>query len=282
MLEVVGADRLAVIANTGDDIEIYGARVSPDPDLIAFWLADRIDERGWGIAGDTFKVMDGLRELGVEVWFNLGDRDLAWCLERRRLLDEGLTLSAAHAELCRRIAVSAEVVPMCDLPYRTFVNGRPLQEHLIRAKGDPQTVEFRNAAGTAEPPPPAPRAAEAVAEAQLIVIGPSNPVISIWPILKVLAEPLRRAAAPLVMVGPFVGGKVLKGPTDRFLQAVGLPADNGGALAFYQQVLPRPLSGAVCDQPLGAGVAELVCDTVLDTAERRRDLAERLATFGLG
>ena len=84
MLDVVGADELVVIANTGDDIEIYGAYVSPDPDLVTFWLADRIDERGWGLAGDTFTVMDGLRELGVEVWFNLGDRDLAIGLERAR------------------------------------------------------------------------------------------------------------------------------------------------------------------------------------------------------
>ena len=83
MVDVVGAERLAVIANTGDDIEIYGAHVSPDPDLVSFWLADLIDERGWGLRGDTFAVMDALRELGVEVWFNLGDRDLAWCLRAR-------------------------------------------------------------------------------------------------------------------------------------------------------------------------------------------------------
>src|SRR5580693_748706 len=88
MLEVVG-ERLVVIANTGDDVEIYGGYVSPDPDLVTFWLADRIDERGWGLAQDTFRVMDGLRELGVEVWFNLGDRDLAICLERARMLREG-------------------------------------------------------------------------------------------------------------------------------------------------------------------------------------------------
>ena len=83
MPDVVGARHLTAIANTGDDVEIYGAHVSPDPDLVSFWLADRIDERGWGLRDDTFAVMDGLRALGVDVWFNLGDRDLAWCLERR-------------------------------------------------------------------------------------------------------------------------------------------------------------------------------------------------------
>src|ERR1700727_3973221 len=95
----VAAEQLVVIANTGDDTEIYGGHVSPDPDLITFWLADRIDERGWGLAGDTFAVMDGLRELGVDVWFNLGDRDLALGLERARRLDEGERLTEAHAAI---------------------------------------------------------------------------------------------------------------------------------------------------------------------------------------
>ena len=93
---------LTAIVNTGDDIEIYGAHVSPDPDLVSFWLADLIDERGWGLRGDTFAVMDALRELGVEVWFNLGDRDLAWCIERARLLAEGPRPTAALARLNER------------------------------------------------------------------------------------------------------------------------------------------------------------------------------------
>ena len=102
LADVLGPERLTAIVNTGDDIEIYGAHVSPDPDLVSFWLADPIDERGWGLRGDTFAVMDALRELGVEVWFNLGDRDLAWCLERARMLAEGLTPTAALARLNAR------------------------------------------------------------------------------------------------------------------------------------------------------------------------------------
>ena len=120
LYDLLGAD-LAVIANTGDDIEIYGAHVSPDPDLITFWLADRIDERGWGLRGDTFSAMEMLRELGLEVWFNLGDRDLALCLERRRLLDDGATLSEAHAAFTRALGVSARVIPMSDDPVRTTI-----------------------------------------------------------------------------------------------------------------------------------------------------------------
>src|SRR5205085_4550587 len=99
MLDVVGADDLVVVANSGDDVEIYGGYVCPDPDLITFWLADRIDERGWGLAGDTFNVMEGLRELGVEVWFNLGDRDLAIGLERARALAAGERLTDAHGTI---------------------------------------------------------------------------------------------------------------------------------------------------------------------------------------
>ncbi len=114
MLDVVGPDRLIVIANTGDDIEIYGAYVSPDPDLVTFWLADRIDERGWGLDGDTFAVMDGLRELGVDVWFNLGDRDLAIGIERARALRDGSTLTAAHAAMVSALGVRAR--RCCPLP----------------------------------------------------------------------------------------------------------------------------------------------------------------------
>ena len=107
MLDVVGADELVVIANTGDDVEIYGAHVSPDPDLVTFWLADLIDERGWGLRGDTFHVMDGLRELGVEIWFNLGDRDLAFGMSAHRCSTVGPGLTDAHAEIAAALGVRA-------------------------------------------------------------------------------------------------------------------------------------------------------------------------------
>src|SRR5471030_24584 len=114
MADVVGPEHLTVIANTGDDLEIYGAHVSPDPDLVSFWLADRIDERGWGIDGDSFNAMEMFAQLGHEIWFSLGDRDLALCLERRRLLESGLTLSEAQAQLTRGLGITAAVIPMSD------------------------------------------------------------------------------------------------------------------------------------------------------------------------
>src|SRR5436309_2093791 len=112
MLDVLDPEELIVVANTGDDIEIYGGYVSPDPDLITFWLADRIDERGWGLAGDSFSVMDGLRELGVEIWFNLGDRDLAVALERGAALARGLRLTEAQLQISEALGVEARVLPM--------------------------------------------------------------------------------------------------------------------------------------------------------------------------
>src|SRR4051794_22743955 len=171
MLDVAGDD-LVVIANTGDDIELYGAYVAPDPDLCTFWLADRIDARGWGLDGDTFHVMGGLRELGVEVWFNLGDRDLAVGIERARVLREGGRLTDAIRELGERLGVRGRVVPMADQPVRTWVraHGRlwPFQEFMIQAHGEGPVddVDLRGA-GAATPPP---EALEAIAAADAIVL----------------------------------------------------------------------------------------------------------------
>ena len=186
MLDLVG-DELVVVANTGDDVEIYGAYVSPDPDLCAFWLADRIDERGWGLRDDTFNVMDGMRELGVDVWFNLGDRDLAVGLRRAELLAGGVRLTETLAELTRSLGLGARVLPMSDDPVRTWVLARgswaPFQEFMIlqRAEGPVDGVELRGA----EAAKASPEVLEAIASARAVVIGPSNPVISIGPILAV-------------------------------------------------------------------------------------------------
>jgi LPPG:FO 2-phospho-L-lactate transferase len=186
LLDVAGDDLVAIV-NTGDDVEMYGAYVSPDPDLVTFWLADRIDERGWGLRGDTFHVMDGLRELGVDVWFNLGDRDLAVGLRRAERLGQGATLTTALAELGAALGVRARVLPMTDAPVRTRVLARgrwlDFQEFMIRERGA-GPVDGVEYAGVEAASPPAPALA-AIASARAIVIGPSNPVISIRPILAV-------------------------------------------------------------------------------------------------
>jgi LPPG:FO 2-phospho-L-lactate transferase len=277
--EVAGAERLAAIVNTGDDIEIYGAHVSPDPDLVSFWLADAIDARGWGLRDDTFAVMDALRELGVEVWFNLGDRDLAWCLERARMLAEGRSPTAALARLNEAIGVRSQVLPMSDDPVRTWVRTGAagwcgFQEFMIgeRASGMIEGLEYRGA----EQARASEQALAAIAAARTIVIGPSNPLASIGPILAVpgIREALLAAAAPIVAVSPIVGGEVLKGPTASFMAFGALDCSADGVADFYGELL----DGIVADEDVGR-LTTLRADTRMDDATARARVAEQTLSF---
>ena len=283
MREAFGPDRLTVVANTGDDIEIHGALVSPDPDLVSFWLAGLIDERGWGIAGDTFAVMDELRARGEEVWFNLGDRDLAWCLRRSNLMAAGATPTRALAELNASLGQTVRVLPMSDEPVRTWVSTpqvgwRAFQEFMIRgrAEGPVDGLEFRGAPQAR----PTEEVLEAIAAASAIVIGPSNPLASIGPILAVpaLAEALRGAAAPVVAVSPIVGGEVLKGPTAAFMAFAGRECSAAGVREHYGDLL----DGIVADEALpvdGAAVPALQTATLMDGPEGRMGLAREVLAF---
>lgn len=281
MADAIDPERLAVIANTGDDIEIYGAHVSPDPDLISFWLADLIDERGWGLREDTFAVMDALRALGSEVWFQLGDRDLAWCLERARMVaDDGLSPTAALARLNLAIGVRTQVLPMSDDPVRTWVRctkgWRSFQEFMIRerAQGIVEGLEFRGA----EQARPSEQALAALARAKAIVIGPSNPLASIAPILAVpgMREALTAAPAPVVAVSPIVEGQVLKGPTAAFMAFAALPCSAEGVAGFYGELL----DGIVADEDVGH-LPALVADTRMDSVGARAHLARQALDFAL-
>jgi LPPG:FO 2-phospho-L-lactate transferase len=278
--DAYGTERLSAIVNTGDDVEIYGAHVSPDPDLVSFWLAGLIDERGWGLAGDTFAVMDGLRELGVEVWFNLGDRDLAWCMERARMLAEGLSPTQALARLCAAIGVQARVLPMCEQPVRTWVRTPDagwlaFQEFMIRARaaGPVEGLEYRGVEDA--------RASEevlaAIAAAEAIVIGPSNPLISIGPILAVggMRDALQQAAAPVVAVSPIVAGTVLKGPTAAFMRFAGAELGAAGVCSLYEGLL----DGIVSDEETALPIPSLRTDTRMDGAEARVRVARETVEF---
>lgn len=277
MLDVAGDD-LVVIANTADDIEIYGAYVSPDPDLVTFWLADRVDERGWGLDGDTFAVMDGLREIGVEVWFNLGDRDLAIGLERARRLGAGERLTEAHAAIVTALGLRARVLPMSDRPVRTWVRAQgrvwPFQEFMIRGggRGPVEDVDFRGAGNAA----PSDEVLAAIADAQAIIIGPSNPIVSIGPILALpgLRDALAASPAPVVAVSPLVGGEVLKGPTEEFLAAAQLPLDAEGIALAYDGVI----DGLVADERTDR-VPLLETDVLMPDSAGRRRLAEEALRF---
>lgn len=284
MLDVVGANDLVVIANTGDDLEIYGAYVSPDPDLVTFWLTDRIDERGWGIANDTFHVMDGLRNIGIDVWFNLGDQDLAIGLERARRLQQGERLTTAHQAIATALNTPGTVLPMSDQPVRTRVLTQdrwwPFQEFMIRAggarleAGPVQDMDFRGAQAAR----PTPEVLAALATAQAVIIGPSNPVISIGPILAVdgIRKALSEARAPVVAVSPLVAGEVLKGPTAAFMDFMKLPVTSDGIATYYDQLI----DGLISDQRV-EGMPVLETDVLMATPDARRRVAEETLKFAL-
>jgi LPPG:FO 2-phospho-L-lactate transferase len=280
MCDVVGRRELVVIANTADDVEIHGVHVSPDPDLITYWLADVIDERGWGIDGDTWGVMDALEAAGRPPWFRLGDRDLAMCLMRTQLLREGRRLTDAHAEVSRGMDVEARVLPMADEPVATWVRSdgdwRPFQEFMILERGaNPEAVEFRGV----EAAKPTPEVLNAIARADAIVIGPSNPVISIGPILAVpgMREALAQTAAPVVAVSPFVQGAALKGPTEAFCRMAGVEPGTAAIEHFYAGVA----DGVVADER-AESLPTLETDVLMDTQEARARVARSALDFARG
>ena len=287
MLDVVGGERLTVIANTGDDIEIYGAHVSPDSDLISFWLADQIDARGWGLAGDSFNVMAGLRELGEEIWFNLGDRDLAIGLQRAAALARGERLTVAQAAINTRLGLEARVLPMSDQPVRTRVLADrrwwSLQEFLIQrhGQGEIEDIQFRGADTAA----PSAEVLAALAGAAAIVIGPSNPILSIGPILAApgLREAMLESQAPVVAVSPLVGGSVLKGPTAACMRWAGVAVSSDGLASLYGELLDGLIADDEVDQDTGTGGGDrprmLTTDVLMDTPAARTRLAAAAVDF---
>ena len=280
-------DGLAVIANTADDVELLGVDVSPDPDLIAYWLSDQIDEQqGWGIRDDTSTVFERLVELGAPDWFRLTDRDLATCLYRTTFIAAGGTRTAAQAQIARALGVRARVLPMSEQRVRTRVRTaagwRGLQEFLVADRGEP-AIEAVEVEGIAEAAP-TPEALAAIDGADAIVIGPSNPVISIGPILAItgLREAIAAAAAPVVAVSPYVAGAVVKGPTDAFMRALGRPSSAAGVASMYEGLL----DGIVCDEgdpePPPEGLESLLCPTLMEGSGGRRSLAVRTLEFAAG
>jgi LPPG:FO 2-phospho-L-lactate transferase len=298
LLDVVGAENLTVIANTGDDAWVHGAHVSPDPDLVTYWLADAIDERGYGIRGDSWKVMDALAAAGRPTWFRLGDRDLAMCLIRSELLAGGASLTEAHAAVVAALGVSARVLPMCDqsAPTTIATRGRvlPFQEFMIveRAAGPLEGVGLAGAApgpvaaqateltGGDGGPRPTATVLSALAEADAIVIGPSNPIASIAPILTLtgLQDALRGATAPVVAVSPFVGGAVIKGPTELFCVHAGVAPAADGIVSFYAGLI----DGIVADAPVAAAIPALEAPTLLAMPSERRSVAAAVVEFAAG
>jgi LPPG:FO 2-phospho-L-lactate transferase len=283
-VQAVVGDGLSVIANTADDCEVHGLHVSPDPDLCTYWLAGQIDEeRGWGIAGDSFTVHERLVELGAPGWFSLSDRDLAACLYRTHFVAEGGTLTAAQAQIVRGLGVAGAVLPMCEERVRTTVvtpaGRRGLQEFLILDEGS-APIDGVEVEGLPDARP-TDEALAAIAGAEVIVIGPSNPVISIGPILAVpgMREAIADARARVVAVSPFVAGRAIKGPTEAFMAAIGRPVTAAGVASLYAGLI----DGMVVDEgdpdPTSPDVPALACPTLMEGEAGRRALAERVLDF---
>jgi LPPG:FO 2-phospho-L-lactate transferase len=286
LLDVLGPDRLAVVANTGDDVAAFGLHVSPDPDLVTYWLAGVIDERrGYGVEGETHNVFEQLVALGAPDWFRLGDRDLATCLMRTQLLHEGRRLTEIARELAGALGAGAAVLPMSDEPVQTYVRTegewRHFQEYLIQQHSEPELegVEFRGA----ERARPTPEVMRAIEEAEAILIGPSNPIASIGPILALggMREALAGVQAPVVAVSPLVGGRSLKGPTEQFMRWAGLELSDAGIASHYGPLV----DGLVADRGSPSGRASLSgvvlrqTDTMMADDQARARVAREALDF---
>ena len=227
-------DRLMVVCNTGDDFEHLGLTISPDLDTVLYTLAGIANPTtGWGRAGETWSFMGALAELGGETWFRLGDADLATHVERTRRLAAGETLAAISEDFCRRLGVHARLIPMCDQPVRTMVRTGggvlPFQRYFVEQRCAPVVSGFAFQGIAAARPPAALAAALASATLEAVVICPSNPFISIDPILAVpgMRAALAASPAPVVAVSPIIGGRAVKGPTAKMMAELGLAITAG-------------------------------------------------------
>jgi LPPG:FO 2-phospho-L-lactate transferase len=280
----LAARDLTVVGNTGDDTEVWGLHVSPDLDTVTYALAGVLDvARGWGRADETFRCLEAMAVLGAPSWFGLGDRDLATHLSRTAALRVGEPLSAVTARLAAQLGVAARILPMSDDPVRTTVQtteGRlTFQEYFVRDKaaGDVVAVEYAGAPAAR----PAPGVLAAIAEADLLVVCPSNPVTSVGPILAVPGIAAALASARRVVgVSPIVGGAPVSGPAGRLMRARGLEVSPLGVATAYTPWL-RTLLIDPRDRDAGpglerAGVRAVVADIMMTDRAREVALARRV------
>ena len=274
---------LTVIANVGDDAEMHGLLVCPDIDALLYTLAGLVDaERGWGVRGDTHTAHAMFERLGEPTWFTVGDADLATHAHRTRLLAEGASLTDAVARMTTALGIESTILPATDDRHRTVIetDDGPLafQEYFVRRRQEPEVrgVRFEGHAR------PTAMALESILDAELLVIGPSNPIVSIGPILELpgIREALRGAAAPVVAVSPIVAGRALKGPADRMLASLGHESSAVGVARLHAGLADRFVIDEV-DAQLAPEIESLgmhvsVLPTVMRTDADRSALAQAL------
>jgi LPPG:FO 2-phospho-L-lactate transferase len=289
LVQAAGAEHVSVIVNTADDFDLYGLRICPDIDTVMYTLAGIANPvLGWGINGDTRQTLDGIAALGEEPWFQLGDRDFATHILRTAWLRNGTPLGAVTYFLRGRLGVQTPIYPMSDDPVATMIDtpdGRlAFQDYFVRRRQQDEVtrVEFIGVESASANP----AALEAIASADLIVIAPSNPIVSIGPILAVdgYRQALRDRRCPVVAVSPLIGGKALKGPADRMMHSLGHASSAVGVATIYQGLI----DGLVIDEQdrdqtaaiEGLGMSVLATDAAMhDVADRGR-LAREVAEFG--
>jgi LPPG:FO 2-phospho-L-lactate transferase len=280
---VVPEEELTVIVNTGDDIELYGLHISPDVDIIVYTLAGIIDKKkGWGIEGDTFYCLETLRRYGYETWFNLGDRDLATHLHRTNLLRKGVNLSDTTAEICRALGLRVKILPMTDDKFETWITTEAgsmhFQEYLVKrsTKDIVLGVKFMGA----ETATPAPGVVPAILSSDLIVISPSNPIVSIGAILSVngVRAALRQSRARKIAISPIIAGAPIKGPADKLMKGLGLEVSSYSVAYLYKDFIDVFVLD-VADEKEQKGIEELgirvvVTNTVMKDLEDKVELAK--------
>ncbi len=283
MVEVVPPSDVTAIVNTGDDTVLHGLHISPDLDTVMYTLADAINpDTGWGLAGETWRVMESLRELGGVTWFNLGDRDLATHCYRTQRLGEGAGLGTVTAELARSFGVAVRLLPVTDDSLRTRVllaDGPEIgfQEYFVRLRHEVPVARVRFEGSEAARPGPG--VLESLDEAETIVVCPSNPVVSIDPLLAVagVSDGVERRRDRVVGVSPIIAGAALKGPADRLLREMGFESSVVGVARWYASwvgtLLVDEADAGLADAVEAEGVRCIVAPTVMSSVDRAAEVA---------
>jgi LPPG:FO 2-phospho-L-lactate transferase len=281
---------LTVIANTGDDFEHLGLAISPDLDTLLYTLAGLANpETGWGRRDEGWRFMEALAALGGETWFRLGDRDLATHVERTRRLKAGESLSDVMESLAGRLGVKVRLLPMSDRPVRTEVETAtgplPFQVYFVRERAAPKVTGFRFVGGETAQANPLALAALADPTLGAVLIGPSNPFISIDPILAVprLRQAIRAAGVPVIAVSPIVAGAALKGPTAKMMAELGLEVSALAVARHYRGLLDGfvldEVDAALATTVAAEGMAVHVTRTVMQSLDDRVRLAQEMLDF---
>ncbi len=280
---------LVIAVNTGDDENFHGLHVSPDLDTMMYTLAGLSNpDTGWGLMGDTFGALDMLRHYGVDTWFNLGDRDLATHIRRTQLLSQGLTLSEVTGQLCSALGINHAIVPMSDHPVRTVLEtaeGRlSMQEYFVRERARPEVTSVDYIGADAALPSPALEAA--LSNAGMLVVCPSNPALSVQPIVQVsgMKERLTEFSGLRVAISPIVGNDAVRGPAGRIMAGLGQEVSVVGVARSYAEfcdvlVIDRQDEG-LASAVEACGVRPVVANTIMESLQDRIDLARVVLSLG--